>query len=88
MFSISLESVKYRVLDATMGDGSPMKVLVFDDINPALGENGPPIMRVNIPLDGNAAEHLGSMLKGERDGSVQIAKPEIIIPDILPDPTT
>lgn len=86
MFSISLESVKYRVLDATMGDGSPMKVLVFDDVNPALGENGPPILRLNIPLDENAAKHLGSMLKGERDTQIQVARPEIIIPDIVPDP--
>jgi hypothetical protein len=84
MFSISLESVKYRVLDATMGDGSPMKVLVFDDVNPALGENGPPVMRVSIPLDEAAARNLGSMLKGER--VVELARPEIIIPDILTEP--
>lgn len=81
MFSISLESVTYRVLDATMADGSPMKVLVFDDINPALGENGPPIMRISIPLDGPAARNLGSMLKGERN--IEIARPEIIIPDVV-----
>lgn len=84
MFSISLESVKYRVLDAAMGDGSPMKVLVFDDVNPALGENGPPVMRVSIPLDEVAARNLGSMLKGER--SIDLARPEIIIPDILTGP--
>lgn len=83
MFSISLESVKYRVLDAEMGDGSPMKVLVFDDINPALGENGPPVLRLNIPLDQAAANNLAAMLKGER--SIELARPEIIIPDILPD---
>ena len=81
MFSISLESVKYRVLDASMADGSPMKVLVFDDINPALGENGPPIMRISIPLDDVAARNLGSMLKGER--VVELARSEIIIPEIL-----
>lgn len=86
MFSISLESVKYRVLDATMGDGSPMKILVFDDINPALGENGPPILRVNIPLDDMAASNLGSMLKGEKVSQIQVAKPQLIIPDIIPDP--
>lgn len=83
MFSISLESVRYRVLDANMADGSPMKVLVFDDINPALGENGPPIMRLNIPLDEAAARNLGSMLKGER--SIELARSEIIIPEIVTD---
>jgi hypothetical protein len=84
MFSISLESVKYRVLDAAMGDGSPMKVLVFDDINPALGENGPPILRLSIPLDEASARNLGSMLKGER--VIEMARSEIIIPEILKSP--
>ena len=86
MFSISLESVKYRVLDGSMNDGSPMKILVFEDINPALGENGPPIMRVSIPLDDAAARNLGSMLKGER--ALEIGRPEIIIPQIVPDPNS
>lgn len=79
MLSLSLESVTYRVLDAKMADGSAMKVLVFDDVNPALGETGPPIMRINIPLDATSARHLGSMLKGEK--AVEVAHSQIIMPD-------
>lgn len=79
MMTLTLEAVDFQVLDAK-GPGGDMKVLVLSTFahDHETGEPLGLVMRVNVPMDVEAARQMGELLRGEKSAIV-VPRPKIEI---------